>query len=758
MVWGDVMNRTKSEANSNIITEKNSDIIRETAPDYSKWRHRLFIMNLVTAITVLLLEICVSFILSGQDKIVQNPECYMLMFLILPTCLNFSAVLLNFIMMKIFPNRDRLLNYMMVLTFVFMCTVVSMTHYVFSITLSIFVIPLLISVVFGNKRFTGIIAVLCCLCVILTVCWRNFDGTDSDKYYVIPELVISLGLILLSLIVARILISLMAEQNNKLISAITKEKRSRKETIAANNAKSTFLANMSHEIRTPINAILGMNEMILREEKNKKIREYASNIQSSGNSLLSIVNDVLDISKIESGKLEIIKGEYEVNSLVSDCCNMVAGRAAAKKLELLVDCAEDIPIKLCGDETHIRQIIVNLLTNAVKYTEAGSVKLTVSGRKTAETYLLRVSVKDTGIGISEENQKKLFGQFQRVDLQHNRNIEGTGLGLSIVKQLCNLMGGSVTVDSTLGQGSDFVVEIPQEVLDDAPCGGINLNYSHNAEYDYKHSFEAPKANLLAVDDLPVNLVVIVNMLKDTRMNIDTAVSGSEFLEMASQKRYDLILLDHMMPEMDGIEAFHRLRSDSGSPNCETPVIMLTANALAGVREQYMEEGFADYIAKPVRGEKLEETICRNLPKELICPVSEYCAPEPQEAYLEFAGLTKAMPQMNIRLAMTYCCGSAELFTEVLRDYVESERYEEMEQAFAEKRFDDYRRCAHSLKSTSLTVGLEGLSERARASELALKGGCTEFAALNHEELMSEYKNAMDKICEFLNEKNISGCR
>lgn len=730
------------------------DELRETAPEYEKWRRRLFIMNCVIAAGVFLLEIGVNIILFVQGKVNPDIVYHLMRYLVVPSGLVFLAVLFDGIMMRCFPNKDWLLNYIMVLTVVFMCTVVAVTHYVFPITMTAFVIPVLMSVVFGNNRMTAATAASCSVCVILTGIWRNIDGTDTDRYYVVQEVVISLGIIFMSLIVAEIVNSLITEQNHRLLDALRKEKRSQQEAEAANMAKSSFLANMSHEIRTPINAILGMNEMILREEKDPAIRGYAGNIQASGNSLLSIVSDVLDISKIESGKLEIIPVDYEVNSLISDCCNMAAGRAKAKELELLVECADNVPMKLCGDETHIRQIIMNLLTNAVKYTEKGTVKLIVSGRFTDGGFVLKVDVSDTGIGIAEENLPQLFTQFQRFDLQRNRNIEGTGLGLSIVKRLCDLMSGTITARSVLGSGSTFTVELPQKVVDSTPCGGVNLNYSAGAEHEYHHSFEAPEAKILAVDDLPVNLLVIANLLKETRIKIDTAGSGRECLDKCSQQKYDLILMDHMMPEMDGVLTFEKLHGDKSSPNFETPVIMLTANALAGMREQYMDVGFADYVSKPVRGAKLEEAIRRNLPESLIKPASpeipaEAVSTEPSG----FADIFGAVPELNVNAALQYCCGSAELLNDLLHDFTENDHFSDLKAAFEEKRWEDYRRHAHSLKSTSLMIGLTGLSERARASELALKGGCTEFAELNHDSLIEEYSALLGKIKDYLKDKS-----
>lgn len=728
------------------ISEKE---LAEISPDYSKWRRRLLVVNFIMAISVVCLEIGVNIILIVQNQFEGTLADQVIFFFLIPSVLNLAAVFTDLILVKKFPEKTSMLNYVLVLTVTFMSTVVAFTHYVFSITLTVFTIPVLISIIFENRRLTNTTAICSCAGLLMAVLWRYIDGDDSARHFVIPETVIALGIILMSLIVARLIISMMEQQNTRLINAVIKEKRSQEEALSANKAKSTFLANMSHEIRTPINAVLGMNEMILREEKDPTIRSYSETIRTAGNSLLAIINDVLDISKIESGRMEILKTEYELSSLVSDCCSMIAIRAQDKGLQLNAGCKGTVPLKLVGDEPHIRQVVMNLLTNAVKYTDEGSVTLTVSGECSENICRLRFSVRDTGIGISEEDRKNLFDQFQRFDMKRNRNVEGTGLGLAIVRKLCELMEGSIEVNSEPGKGSEFIFELPQDIAGNSAFGEINVNYSAVDARGYSRSFEAPDAHILIVDDLPVNQMVIVNLLKDTRIKTDTAGSGRECLELAAKQHYDLILMDHMMPEMDGVETYRRLRADKNSPNCGTPVIMLTANALAGMREEYIGEGFADYISKPVRGAKLEEVISRNLPQELVLPPTDKEEQEAAPDSGEFAALVEALPQLNLGMAMQYCCGSPELYRDVLSEYCGSGRYDEMKAAFSEKRWEDYRRCAHSLKSTSKTIGLDGLSERARASELALKNGMTDFAVLDHEELIGEYAEALSAIRVFL---------
>ncbi len=386
----------------------------------------------------------------------------------------------------------------------------------------------------------------------------------------------------------------------------------------ANQFKSTFLANMSHEIRTPINAVLGMNEMILRESNQENILEYASNIQSASTALLSLINDILDISKIESGKMQLVSMEYSLYQLLKDSYNMINAQMKTKQLEFEIENETMIPDRLYGDEVRIRQVIFNLLTNAYKYTKEGKVILRIKHKAISSTEIaLVIAVEDTGIGITEENQKRLFETFERFDEKRNRNIEGSGLGLAITKQLVELMDGDIGVISTPEKGSLFYVEIPQRVAGDEKLGNFYERYDAALENkaDYEN-WEAKEGRILVVDDVETNLLVVKNLLKHTGLQIDLAKSGRECLEMTQKKSYHLILLDHMMPEMDGVETLHKLKVQKG-PNEKTPVAVSTANALSGAMQQYFEEGFDDYISKPATGKELEEIILRYLPKELV---------------------------------------------------------------------------------------------------------------------------------------------
>lgn len=390
---------------------------------------------------------------------------------------------------------------------------------------------------------------------------------------------------------------------------------SKKAAETANKAKSHFLANMSHEIRTPINAVLGMNEMIIRDSKDDNIVNYALDIESAGKHLLSIINDILDISKIESGKMNLLQMEYSLASVINDSYNAISMRAKQKGLDVIVENNPEIPSELMGDEVRVRQILTNLLTNAVKYTKEGKVTLRADYVRQPDNMIdLILEVKDTGIGLTEEQQQKLFINFERLDEKQNRNIEGTGLGLSITKNFVEMMNGKIEVESVRGQGSTFRVTIPQRIVREAPLGDMShgfANFTVNKQ-EGDEKLVAPDVNILVVDDVAINIKVFKGLLKNTQINIDDRLSGQGCLEAIYEKKYDMIFLDHMMPDMDGIETFHHIKEKTDHLNVDTPVIMLTANAIVGAEDEYKSEGIDDYLSKPVNGKALEDMIKKHL--------------------------------------------------------------------------------------------------------------------------------------------------
>lgn len=519
------------------------------------------------------------------------------------------------------------------------------------------------------------------------------------------------------------------QQNMQLIQAKKDADAARQEALAANEAKGRFLANMSHEIRTPINAVLGMDEMILRESKEQNIKEYAMDIYMAGQTLLSIINDILDFSKIDSGKMEIVPAQYDVSSLIHDLSNMAIQRIGEKEIKFEVEAEHTIPSRLYGDDVRIRQVLANILTNAVKYTPEGTVWFRVQGRREKEMEVLRFEVEDTGIGIKEEDMPKLSAEFERIETHRNRNIEGTGLGMSITIRLLELLGSRLHVESIYGEGSKFYFELEQKIIDDTPIGDFQSRVQQIAEnFTYDTQFCAPDATILVVDDNAVNRKVFKNLLKETQIQISEASGGMECLEAVQENHYDLIFLDHMMPEMDGVETLHRMKELSGYPCQDTPVIVLTANAVSGAKDKYLAEGFDDFLSKPIVPEKLENMIKALLPESLLQePVTRE---EKNCGEGQATCLLEELPQVD---GLDWQYAWMHLPDMELLEYTVKEFYaqidfaaEHLEQAYEQitdaKWLEQYRIQVHAMKSLAATVGILPLSGLAKILEFAAKDG------------------------------------
>ncbi|MCR5268776.1 MAG: response regulator [Lachnospiraceae bacterium] len=528
---------------------------------------------------------------------------------------------------------------------------------------------------------------------------------------------------------------------------LRKMRDERQRAVDLSQAKTRFLASMSHEIRTPINAVLGMNEMILRENRDPVIDEYARSVKSSGKMLLMLVNDVLDFSKIEAGKMEIAENEYSFSELLRDIMPILKERADEKHLKLGTLFLGEVPDRQISDEFRIRQILVNLINNAIKYTDKGAVTLMIGGDYTEEKkFLLKLRIKDTGRGISEEGQKHLFEAFTRADVKKNGNIEGTGLGLAIVKSIVDSMGGKIGVLSQYGEGSEFMVDLPVLIVNPEP---VKEDFMDRAEIagqsDRGSSYYAKDAKVLAVDDNSANLKIVSLFLKRVGIVPDSCDSGTKAIALCKEKKYDLILLDHMMPDPDGIETLHQIRSLPDSKNKDTKVIVLTANAVAGSRQLYLEAGFADYLTKPIEASLLEETIRQNLPPEKIVS-----AEEQTKDTVDTSALKERMTEiegLDYQTAMNFAGNNEALLGEIVEEIANQceEKILEMQNALAEEDLMAYRRDVHSLKGLMATIGLHDFGERAKRHEMAAKDGDLMFIRSDHEAFFAQYRDICEKL-------------
>ena len=519
----------------------------------------------------------------------------------------------------------------------------------------------------------------------------------------------------------------------------------------ANEAKSHFLSVMSHDIRTPMNAILGLNEMVLRDSHEDEIVAYSESIRTAGRTLQGLINDILDFSKIEAGKMAIINVDYSFASMLNDLVNMVQGKANDKGLTLNLDIDKNIPSILNGDEIRIKQVITNILSNAVKYTKEGFVTFKVGFEKENDaSIMLIISISDTGIGIRPDDMKRLFQAFERIEESKNRNIEGTGLGMSIAQNFLKMMGSHIEVESEYGKGSTFSFKLIQGVKEWNPIGDYEESFKRSLSERriYRERFTAPEARLLVVDDTPVNLTVFQNLLKRTRVQIDTALSGDEGIALFKQRHYDVIFLDHMMPDKDGIETLKEMKNIADTTNTGTPTVCLTANAISGMREMYIKAGFDNYMTKPIDPDKLETLLLEYIPKDKIAS-----AANDEEDDTSIPGFIFEIEEIDAHEGVVHC-GSCEAYIETLKTYIFSaqKNVEEIEKYRNERDIKNITIKVHALKSASRVIGANKLGEFAERLEKAGKSG--DLGTIERElgTLLTKYNELVRKLEPLSDEK------
>ena len=545
----------------------------------------------------------------------------------------------------------------------------------------------------------------------------------------------------------------------------------KEEAEAANQSKSSFLANMSHEIRTPMNAIVGFNELIYQKADNSEIKGYASDIKIASSNLLAIINDILDLSKIESGKMEIRNRNYVVSHLVDESVINVMSAASNKGLQFIMDIDSKLPYKLYGDVDHIRNVLINLLNNAVKYTHEGFIKFIAKlEEKRDDEVAIRFSIADSGIGIRKEDMGKIFNKFEKFDSKKNSAIEGTGLGLTIVKGYMDLMGGTIDVESEYGMGSTFSITLTQKVVSYEKTYDVVEQEVKNKEEKQRRYFKAPNARILVTDDNEINLKVTASLLKSYGIRVDTADSGRRAIEMCRTNPYDIVFMDHMMPEMDGVEAMKRIRTLLDDDSYRSVIIALTANAITGVREQMVAEGFDGYISKPIDIALMEEMLLKFLSKDLVVDVNSRNIELPKETFKELEEekpednsknkttatdknmtFEQCLSGFNVEQGIINCGGEKESYIEVLQVYYDSgeKRIEDFRRFLESKDYKNYIIAVHGLKSSSASIGAMEFSEQAKSHEFAGKEERYDFIHEDFENLIEQYTEVLHKVKQAL---------
>lgn len=532
--------------------------------------------------------------------------------------------------------------------------------------------------------------------------------------------------------------------------ALREKRESEAMALEYNRERTQFLGRISHAIRTPVNAIQGMNSVIMRETRNPAMKQHSRNIKSSIESLLSIIDDILDVSRIESGKIEILDSPYDFMSLVNDLNNITSLSAGEKGLSFSINNDPNIPARLTGDEIRVRQVILNLLSNALKYTKEGSISLSFGFEKTGENTIdLKITVSDTGEGIKPEDMAHLFDTYERLNEKSNSNIEGTGLGLPITKNLVTLMNGSIACESTYGKGTSFIVTIPQGTDDESTIGSFReREEAASADNDPSAWFLAPSAKVLVVDDVDMNLDVMRALFEPSKMTVDTAGGGEEFLKLITEKKYDIIFLDHMMPSPDGVEAFRKMKTMKDNKNFDTPVIMLTANAVIGAREAYLEMGFTDYLSKPV-SEKELINMCRQYLDSSLLSEAVQTAPakadesQNEDGYKEIFDTLSSF--LNTESGLSYSMGKKDFYLNSLKSFSKNGQIELMKEAYEKKDMPEYKIHVHALKGVARLIGADDLSAKAKALEDASGQGDLSFVEAHHDNIISDFNELSEGI-------------
>ena len=589
--------------------------MEQLLPDYSKWRNKYCKANIIVYFIIILLEIVIFSLLKMNDMILESIPTYIKSYFITPILWISIICFIAFLTIKLCKD-DRIKNSVPVISLTMMFGIVSIVHNVFFVTFILFCIPIFMTVVFSNKFLLNLTTTISILFLVHVVhyCYTVTKASRANPYF-LPSVLIAIVTLLVCRGIAGTLIDILNMQNHKLLKAAEEAKNAEHEAQQANQKKSAFLSNMSHELRTPMNAIIGLTNIMLRAEHDKEDTMYLTSIKRSANELLGIINDILDFSKIESGKMQIIEESYFFYDMIDNLKLLFMNLVQEKDIKLIYDISPQIPTQLVGDEMRVRQIIVNLVNNAIKFTEHGFVRLAVSVEEIdGNDIRLLFSVKDSGQGIKEEELPRLFDSFEQANMKKNHHKEGSGLGLAICKQLVGLMGGEISVKSSYGEGSEFSFSLHQMIASEEPVAKKMLATSGNTE-EQLNNIKFPGAQILLVEDNEINTKIALMLFEPLKMQIDTAENGKIALEMVQNKKYDLVFMDQMMPVMDGMEATKAIRELSDPYYQKLPIIALTANVLLDAKLELLEAGVNDVTTKPILMEDVISILKAWLKKE-----------------------------------------------------------------------------------------------------------------------------------------------